>query len=98
MAKQLKRRSSHLTVLGNGNDGKNDVIRELDAGGETYESEADALESLSQEGVQKASFDGVDFNETIKRLKERDLYYDSYADFMNSESKDGAYVEHQEPY
>lgn len=130
MAKQLKRRSSHLTVVGNGNDGKNDVIRELDererlmaergiqqkiyvdglgnrhnqpaheggifvgAGGEAYESETDALESLSQEGVQKASFDGVDFNETIKRLKERDLYYDSYADFMNSESKDGAYVEH----
>lgn len=130
MDKQLKRRSSHLTVVGNANDGKNDVIRKLDererlmaergiqqniyvdslvnrhnqsaheggifvdAGVETYESEADALESLSQEGVQKASFDGVDFNETIKRLKERDLYYDSYADFMNSESKDGAYVEH----
>ena len=42
MAKQLKRRSSHLTVVGNGNDGKNDVIRELGAGGEAYESETDA--------------------------------------------------------
>lgn len=71
MAKQLKRRSSHLTVLGNGNDGKNDVIRNLMLVVKR-DLKLDALESLSQEGVQKASFDGVDFNETIKRLKERD--------------------------
>lgn len=87
--KELKSRS-HLKVVSN----KNNDVKNLQP---KRESE-DFLDGVEPTVLKTSSsnFEPKSIDKLIKELRERDLYYDTYADFMNSDSKDGAYLEYDE--
>lgn len=89
MAKVLKPRSQNVVIGNNnivGNNFGNGTHLNIDS-----EEEYDVNDIHSLDSKDLLSHDKL--KETIKRLKERNLYFDSYEDFVKDGRKDGVYIE-----
>lgn len=62
---------------------------------DNQELEHEAVEPQETMGA-SVEMDGNRLEDVIKRLRDRKLYYETYAEFIESESNDGAYVERDE--